>query len=160
MIVEAYDQLKAEGYLSSRAGGYTHVTEDLSPQPSGGDRKPAPIPADVRVSFGYGRADPGQFPRTAWLRSVSRVLTQAPTDRFDYTTGQGAPELRQALADYLNRVRGTAASARNMAICVGYAQGLALMMQVMAAHGVRRLAIEDPSTPRTSSPSRRRPGSR
>lgn len=86
-----------------------------------------------------------QFPRAAWLRSVRRVLTEAPHERLIYLEGRGAPELRGALADYLNRVRGTWATPENIVVCSGFAQGWALTTQVLAATGARRLAVEDPS---------------
>ena len=38
-------------------------------------RRPRPM-----VDFGYGRGNVAAFPRTAWLRSVRRVLTEAPDD--------------------------------------------------------------------------------
>jgi GntR family transcriptional regulator / MocR family aminotransferase len=143
VVVEAYQQLTAEGYLVSRAGGYTTVAVTAWPAPA-----PAPSPRPApgpRVSFGYGIADAAQFPRSAWLRSISRTLTLAPADRFTYLTGHGVPELRHAMADYLNRVRGTAANADNIVICSGFSQGVVLVIQAMAALGVRRLAVEDPS---------------
>src|SRR5579859_8265644 len=103
VVVEAYQQLTAEGYLSSRPGGYTEVCSSDLPVPSPAAQVPAaPRP---RIDFRYGRADPAHFPRSAWQRSVSRVLTHAPAESFNYPTGHGLPELRQALADYLNRVR-------------------------------------------------------
>jgi GntR family transcriptional regulator / MocR family aminotransferase len=71
VVVEAYQQLVAEGYLTSRAGGYTRVA--VGPEAL---RKRA-LPADEqapRIDFGYGRADVSSFPRAAWLRSVRRVL--------------------------------------------------------------------------------------
>jgi GntR family transcriptional regulator/MocR family aminotransferase len=144
VVVTAYEQLVAEGYLSSRSGGYTRVTS--------GPARPSPsipqAPAEApRISFGYGRTDVSQFPRAAWLRSIRRVLTEAPTERFGYTSGQGIPELRAALADYLNRVRGTVAHPDNIVVCAGYAQGVALLTTVLAQ--VRRragaIAVEDPS---------------
>nr|WP_233578179.1 hypothetical protein [Micromonospora sp. BL4] len=49
------------------------------------------------------------------------------------------------LADYLNRARGTLARRENVVICSGYGQGVALLLQVLAARGARRLAVEDPS---------------
>ncbi len=146
VVVEAYQQLVAEGYLTSRAGGYTQVAiEPEAPAvapapPPGGERERAP-----RIDFGYGRADVSQFPRAAWLRSIRTVLTEAPHERFGYLSGHGMPELRVALADYLNRVRGTSARPENVVICNGYAQGSALLLQVLAASGARRLAVEDPS---------------
>ena len=75
------------------------------------------------------------FPRAAWLRSIRRALTDAPNEVFGYLTGRGVPQLRAGLADYLNRVRGTAAGPDHMVICTGYAQGVALLMGVLAAGG-------------------------
>jgi GntR family transcriptional regulator/MocR family aminotransferase len=143
VVVEAYQQLVAEGYLTSRAGGYTQVA--IAPQPVPAPTRPVPPPA-AQIDFGYGRADVVNFPRAAWLRSLRRVLTEAPGDRLGYLSGHGVPELREALADYLNRVRGTSAEPDNIVICNGYAQGIALLVQVLAKAGARRLAIEDPSS--------------
>jgi GntR family transcriptional regulator / MocR family aminotransferase len=142
VVVEAYQQLVAEGYLTSRSGGYTQIA--IGPEPAPPPPRPAPAPAR-RIDFGYGRADLSHFPRVAWMRSIRRVLIEAPGDRFGYLSGRGVPELRQALADYLNRVRGTSAQPDNVVICTGYAQGIALLVQVLASSGARRLAVEDPS---------------
>jgi GntR family transcriptional regulator/MocR family aminotransferase len=142
VVVEAYQQLVAEGYLTSRTGGYTQVA--IGPEPAQA-RSAAAAKHPPRIDFGYGRSDVSQFPRAAWLRSIRTVLTEAPSERFGYLSGHGMPELREALADYLNRVRGTAARPEHVVICNGYAQGSALLMQVLAASGARRLAVEDPS---------------
>ncbi|MPZ81218.1 MAG: aminotransferase class I/II-fold pyridoxal phosphate-dependent enzyme [Actinophytocola sp.] len=142
VVVEAYQQLVAEGYLTSRTGGYTQVA-------MGAEAAAAPAPPvrrKPRIDFGYGRADVTHFPRAAWLRSIRTVLTDAPSERFGYLSGHGMPELREALAEYLNRVRGTSARPENVVICNGYAQGSALLIQVLAAAGARRLAVEDPSS--------------
>ena len=56
------------------------------------------------------------------------------------------PQLRGALAEYLNRVRGTSTEAANIVVCTGYAQGVGLVIQALAAGGARRLAVEDPSS--------------
>jgi aspartate/methionine/tyrosine aminotransferase len=98
------------------------------------------------IDFGYGRTDVSTFPRAAWLRSARTVLTTAPNDRFAYLDGRGVPELHDALTDYLNRVRGTAARPEHMVISNGYGQGVTLLIQVLAARGARRLAVEDPSS--------------
>ncbi|GLZ60793.1 MULTISPECIES: MocR-like pyridoxine biosynthesis transcription factor PdxR [Micromonospora] len=142
VVVEAYQQLVAEGYLTSRAGGYTRVAVEPAPPPAGrsGEDRPA-----AQIDFGYGRTDVSSFPRAAWLRSVRTVLTTTPNERFAYLDGRGVPELHAALTDYLNRVRGTSARPENVVICSGYGQGVALTLQVLAARGARRLAVEDPS---------------
>ncbi|HEY2319996.1 MAG TPA: PLP-dependent aminotransferase family protein [Solirubrobacteraceae bacterium] len=156
VVVEAYAQLVAEGYLTSRSGGYTQVADAARAADRPGDPSPMPTPtpgpragparpAGPVVDFGYGRANVGAFPRAAWLRSVRRVLTEAPDDRLGYLDGRGATELRSALAAYLNRVRGTSATREKIVLTNGYAQAVTLLMGVLAARGARSIAVEDPS---------------
>jgi GntR family transcriptional regulator/MocR family aminotransferase len=144
VVVEAYAQLVAEGYLISRSGGYTQVA-DLRP-PGLSEHLAAPAAPPLRVDFRYGRPDVTQFPRAAWLRSLRRVLNEIPSERLLYLDGRGAPELRDALADYLNRVRGTAARAENIMISSGFGQGIRLLANVLSANGFSCLAVEDPSS--------------
>ncbi|WP_214412013.1 MocR-like pyridoxine biosynthesis transcription factor PdxR [Sphaerisporangium fuscum] len=151
VVVEAYQQLVAEGYLASRSGGYTQVAASMPPAAAGvgsaaSMAAPTAQPATRRVDFGYGRTDVSQFPRAAWLRSIRTVLTSTPNDRFAYLDGRGMPELHQALCDYLNRVRGTLAVPGNVVVCSGYGQGISLLIQVLARRGARRIALEDPSS--------------
>src|SRR5689334_4798786 len=142
VVVEAYQQLVAEGYLVSRPGGYTEVAEVAAIEPPG---TASPSDAVARIDFRYSRPDVSQFPRAAWLRSIRRVLNETPYRSLAYLDGRGTIELRTALADYLNRVRGTAARPEHMLICNGFAQGSRLLLQVLAAQGYRRIAVEDPS---------------
>ncbi|MDL4814429.1 MocR-like pyridoxine biosynthesis transcription factor PdxR [Actinomadura opuntiae] len=147
VVVEAYQQLVAEGYLASRSGGYTQVAASMPQVAAGaGPAAPIPRPAARRVDFGYGRTDVSHFPRAAWLRSIRTVLTTTPNDRFAYLDGRGVPELHEALCDYLNRVRGTSSAPGNVVICSGYGQGISLLIQVLVQHGARRIALEDPSS--------------
>jgi GntR family transcriptional regulator/MocR family aminotransferase len=156
VVVEAYAQLVAEGYLTSRSGGYTQVATTptpaalipaVAPPPPEPNMSGAPWsrPSRPAVDFGYGRGNLAAFPRAAWLRSVRRVLIETPDDRLGYLDGRGAVELRTALAAYLNRVRGTNADAEAIIITNGYAQAVALLMGVLAARGATSLAVEDPS---------------
>jgi GntR family transcriptional regulator / MocR family aminotransferase len=143
VVVEAYQQLAAEGYLASTSGGYTRVA--IGPESLRKRVRPAAEEAP-RIDFGYGRADVSSFPRAAWLRSIRRVLNETPDERFGYLSGRGVPELREALAAYLDRVRGTAADPEAVVLCNGYAQGISLVVQVLARSGARRIALEDPSS--------------
>ncbi len=142
VVVEAYQQLVAEGYLACRPGGATTVA---ALRPLIEAAVPGRRPVAIRFDMLYGRPDVTQFPRSGWLRSARRVITETPADRFLYLDGRGAPEVRAALADYLNRVRGTWADPANMVVCNGFAQGLALVSRVLFTAGVRVLAVEDPS---------------
>ena len=116
IVVEAYEQLAAEGYLVSRPGGTTQVAAGARPAPLAA---PGPSPIPIAFDFRPGRPDVDLFPRATWMRSVRRALNEAPSERLGYLDGRGMPELRIALADYLNRVRGTAAHPGHIVICSG-----------------------------------------
>ncbi len=142
VVVEAYEQLVAEGYLVSQPGGTTRVSAKVNEATA---RVPSvPSGPRPRIDFGYGRPDVTEFPRQVWLRSLRRVLNEAPSDRLSYLDNRGAPELRDALALYLNRVRGTAAHGDRIVISNGFAQAVDLVVQLVKTNGGRRIAIEDP----------------
>jgi GntR family transcriptional regulator/MocR family aminotransferase len=155
VVVEAYQQLAAEGYLASRAGRYTQVAAGPS-RATAGLQLARPLPP--RIDLSYGRADVSSFPRAAWLRAIRAALASAPNDLFGYLAGSGVPQLRTAIADYLNRVRGTVAHPDQIVICTGYAQGIALLVGVLAAAGAKRLALEDPSSGDDALPAARAAG--
>src|SRR5262252_8459595 len=155
VVVGAYQQLAAEGYLASRVGGYTQVAAGPAPPATEPALTRGPKPA---IDLSYGRADVSSFPRAAWLRAIRSALAYAPNDVFGYLTGRGVPQLRTALADYLNRVRGTLAGPDHMVICTGYAQGVTLLIGVLAAAGAKRLALEDPSSRDDALPAARAAG--
>jgi GntR family transcriptional regulator / MocR family aminotransferase len=142
IVVEAYDQLVAEGYLDATPGGTTtvaHAAVAARPRPA---RDPTPA---VEIDLRPGRPDLDEFPRRAWLRSVRRALETAPSERFGYLDGHGVPELRVALAAYLDRARGTAIDADDVIVTNGFGQGVALVAAALGANGARRMAVEDPS---------------
>jgi GntR family transcriptional regulator/MocR family aminotransferase len=160
VVVDAYAQLVAEGYLSSSTGGYTRVAAAATPGPpararpavdsplAGASRRrpaPPPVPRLPVVNFGYGRGNLHAFPRSEWLRSMRRVLSEASDERLGYLDGRGAVELRTELAAYLNRVRGTDAHPDAVIITNGYAQAVSLLLTVLASRGATELAVEDPS---------------
>jgi GntR family transcriptional regulator/MocR family aminotransferase len=117
----------------------------------------APEPG-LAIDLSYGRADVSNFPRTAWLRALREALADAPNSVFGYLTGSGVPQLRAALADYLNRVRGTLTQPEHIVICTGYAQGMTLLISVLAAAGAKRIALEDPSSGDDALPAARAAG--
>lgn len=144
VVVEAYEQLLAEGYLASRPGGSTRVARVPTPE-----RRPVPVTTHPRFVFDFrpGRPDLDEFPRAAWLRSVRRVLNEAPAQRLGYLDGRGMPELRAALAAYLNRARGTCTVADDLLVSTGFAQGIHLLATALRATGARRIGVEDPWHP-------------
>ena len=123
VVVEAYSQLVAEGYLVARPGGPTRVAHAASTQD--GARPRARRRAAARFDFRPGGPDVSLFPRASWLASLRRALRDAPDVRLDYGDPRGAPELRMALSAYLGRVRGVACDPERVIVTSGMAQGMA-----------------------------------
>jgi len=144
VVTEAYTQLAAEGYLVARQGAPTRVAGLAS----------APAPAApageaggrVRFDFRPGAPDVSLFPRRAWSAALRQALLEAPDARLEYGDPAGAPELRRALAAYLGRVRGVAATPEAIVVTSGVAQGLALAATALRALGARRIGVEDPGS--------------
>lgn len=144
LVVEAYAQLAAEGYLIARAGSGTYVaaTAAVAPRPT-----PAPEPRPPRYDFFPGAPDLSAFPRAAWTRAVRDVLRTLPAHGLSYGDPRGVPALRTELAGYLARARGVVADAERILVVAGAAQGLALLARVLARRGTPRIAVEDPGFP-------------
>ncbi|MFE2726040.1 PLP-dependent aminotransferase family protein [Kitasatospora sp. NPDC059327] len=147
-VVEAYGQLTAEGWLASRQGSGTTVAGRTAPRPA---TRAADLPhgrRTARYDLTPGRPDVSLFPRTAWLAAARRALATAPHEAFGYGSPLGRIELRQALTDYLARVRGVRTDPDHLLICSGFTQGIGLLCTALRergpgrARGARTLAVE------------------
>jgi GntR family transcriptional regulator / MocR family aminotransferase len=144
LVVDAYAQLLAEGYLSARPGSGTFVAASADVA----DNAPAQPPAHtLRFDFFPGSPDLTSFPRALWLRVLREVLRSTPPSSFAYPHVRGAPALRRALAAYLRRVRGVVAEPDAIVICAGATQGLALLARALVHRGTDAIAVEDPCLP-------------
>jgi GntR family transcriptional regulator / MocR family aminotransferase len=144
-VVEAYEQLAAEGWLVPRHGRGTRVADLPNPPPPPAERPAEQAPLhDLRP----GHADPSSFPRPAWAAAMRRVLAEAADEAFGYADPRGRAELRTALAGYLGRARGVRATPASVQVCAGAGHSLGIAFRALAARGARVLAVEDPSSPR------------
>lgn len=104
VVVEAYAQLTAEGYLTTRPGAATRVAAPSS------QAKPEPkITRDkspVRFDFLPGIPDLEAFPMSDWVAAIRQAAIPAPASVMGYGDPRGAETLRTALVEYLGRVRG------------------------------------------------------
>jgi GntR family transcriptional regulator/MocR family aminotransferase len=143
VVMEAYAQLAAEGYLVSRQGAPTRVAaRAAAPQATAG----ATEPSAPRFDFRPGAPDVALFPRMAWATALRQALREAPDARFSYSDPRGTPELRHALSTYLGRVRGVVADPEAIMVTSGLTQGLVLTCRALAARGVRRIGVEEPGS--------------
>jgi GntR family transcriptional regulator / MocR family aminotransferase len=144
-VAEAYGQLAAEGYLSTRPGAPTRVAAGLHPaEPNGAAPDPLPSPPRPRFDLRAGLPDVGAFPRSAWARTLRRALADAPDDALAGGDPRGRAELRGALASYLGRTRGVLADPERIVVTSGFTQGLLGLCRALREEGVRFLAMEDP----------------
>ncbi len=140
-VVSAYEQLIAEGYLESRRGSGT-VVAHLGTLPSTARSRTLPSP----VHHNPGLPDTGLFPRREWLRAYRHALDTLPDADLRYGHPQGYRPLRVELAAYLGRVRGVRASADDILIVNGFAQGFALLARILPAFGIEDIAVEEPGS--------------
>ncbi len=128
-VADAYAELVAEGWLTARQGSGTRVAERAQPLRHAGN-SPVTAPPRARAprhDLRQGTPDASAFPRAAWLASYRRALQQAPDEVFGPGDPAGRVELREALTEYLARVRGVRTTPDRIVICSGFAHGLRLL---------------------------------
>ncbi len=142
VVVGAYDQLLAEGYLASRPGSGTVV--NASGKSRATVRRPGADDAQILVDFKPGLPDPDLFPRSAWLRATRAALQALPSDQLGYIDPRGLPQLRDAVAEYLGRVRGVSTDGDHVVICNGFGHGLSMVVRALQETGRDAFAVENP----------------
>jgi len=143
VVIEAYEQLLAEGYLTARQGSATRVARRSTELVTSRAMEPAPV-TNYRYDFRPGVPDSSLFPRRAWLISMRRAVDGAPHNVFDYPDARGIEPARAELAAYLNRARATVTAPDRIALSTGFAQGIRLICRALREHGVRSIAVEEP----------------
>lgn len=142
VVVEAYSQLTAEGYLVSGQGAPTRVAPAAS-----AERPPVPATSlEPRRPYDFAPELPdlAGFPREQWLRCVRAALRETPFARLGPGDARGAAELRNQLMAYLGRVRGAAPEPEHTLITGGFVHGFAALCRVLRERGLERLAVESP----------------
>ncbi|TDC84640.1 PLP-dependent aminotransferase family protein [Actinomadura sp. 7K507] len=152
VVVAAYEQLTAEGFLVARRGDGTRIAPlarpDEGPPPADG-ATPPPSGPRPEPEFPYdlwpGRPDLSAFPRERWIAAARTALRTLPHDELTYPDPAGVPALRAELAGYLARVRAARADPARLVIMNGVAQGLSAHLRLLHDDGHDVLAVEDPT---------------
>ena len=158
MIVAAYDQLQAEGYVSSQTGSGTYVTDMLpdglaEPLPSDSSttttaEQELPITLSKRGTRltrekGYntyevqplalsGHMDLLNFPVKTWQRVQNQIWRREDVSLYDYDNSGGYPALKKAIADYLRISRGVVLEPEQVLVTAGTQQSLDLISRMLA----------------------------
>jgi GntR family transcriptional regulator/MocR family aminotransferase len=160
VVVAAYDELYAEGYVEGQHGSGTFVTLDLPqlpnrarPQPSGVPRwlrttEPPPIESQeddpTLIVFRLGRPFTNLISADDWRRAWIDVAGNVPPS--SYGSPNGDPALRLAIADYLGRSRGVACGMDDVVITSGALQAVDLIARATLKAG-DAVAYEEPGYP-------------
>jgi len=146
VVVDAYSQLVAEGYLATRSGDGTRVADALALQPPAASAPNAPLQR-VRYDLRSGVPDLSFFPRREWQSATAAALRELPDAAFGYGSRRGHRRLRVALSDYLGRVRAVVADPERVFITAGATGAMALLWLTLRERGAQRIAVEDPAWP-------------
>jgi GntR family transcriptional regulator/MocR family aminotransferase len=151
VILEAYDQLLAEGYIESRAGSGTYVAEGthLFREQKTPERLDQTIHTQQRevhlIDFRSGLPALDLFPRKQWSQIARHVYNEIEPSAFGYDSPEGRFELRTVLARYLLRTRGVRCQPEQILILSGAAQAFSLLTRVLISTR-NEVIIEDPVT--------------
>ena len=75
VVVEAYSQLVAEGYLVARSGDGTRIADGLAQQPPA-PRAPSGTARRIRYDLRTGLPDVSLFPRRQWQSAMASVVAR------------------------------------------------------------------------------------
>ncbi|MEU9017655.1 PLP-dependent aminotransferase family protein [Actinomadura sp. NPDC048394] len=160
VVVAAYEQLTAEGFLIARRGDGTRIAplarpDEPAPAPPAAEPAPAALPScdlppDPGAPYDLWPSQPdlSAFPRERWIAATRAALRTLPSDELTYPDPGGVRPLRTELAGYLGRVRAAVADPGRVVIMNGVAHGLSALIRVLRADGHRVLAVEDPTSVR------------
>jgi GntR family transcriptional regulator / MocR family aminotransferase len=143
LVVEVYEQLTAEGWLTARHGSGTVVATHPSasrPHP----RSLLPSPPIAALDLRPARPDVVSFPRSAWVTATRLVLADLPHQELSYGDHRGHPRAREVVASYLSRARGARTTPELVVLTNGFSAGLGSVVSALVAQGRRRVAVEDP----------------
>jgi GntR family transcriptional regulator/MocR family aminotransferase len=142
VVLEAYSQLVAEGYLTASQGAPTRVAAGLGAEP--GPAAATSLGSRHRHDFDPSQPDLASFPRDEWLRSLRSAIRNAPFTALGSSDPRGSAELRNELMAYLGRVRGAAPEPEHTLVCGGFTQGFSALCRLLASRGIERVAVESP----------------
>jgi GntR family transcriptional regulator/MocR family aminotransferase len=147
LVLAAYAQLVAEGYLESRpqsgmivAAGLDSVAV-LAPSPPHPSAT-ALVEADI-IDFRPGLPALEYVPRQQWGWMMQMVCRETVPARWGYGSAEGDAEIREVLCRHLARVRGLRATPGQVVMTTGAAQAFTLLAQCWL-RPTDRVLVEDP----------------
>lgn len=152
VMIEAYDQLQAEGYIEGQQGAGTFVAPGAFLEQRQRDEETASFNISKKkkekidvIDFRSGIPALNMFPRRDWGKLAKEVYLEAPDFIFGYDHPEGRTELRKVLSHYLKRTRGVECHEEQIVVTSGATQAFSLITKLLLARG-DNVIIEDPIT--------------
>ena len=160
-VAAAFDHLHAEGYLTSRVGDGTYVSNDLPHAPNvvpmhqvpAAPLRPARLARRAAIftnqrgsaapMFAASRPGLDVFPYDIWNNLVQRQLNARRQDMLMPGDAAGEPSLRRAIASYLSLWRGLACDAEQVIVTTGGLQSVDLVARLLCDAG-EAAVLEEP----------------
>ena len=149
-ILNAYEQLGAEGYLESRHGSGTYVAtlfDARPPPPPRAGQHPGlsqrgqrvatdcTLPTGLNGAFAPGVPELKRFPHAQWLRCLQAHTQHPQPEHLHYRHDGGLPALKQVLSQYLYLARSVRCRPEQIIITQGAQQGLELLARLLSDPG-------------------------
>ncbi len=146
-VQTAYDQLLAEGYITSRErSGYYVCPLDIEYRAPGERAHSGGKDESERqifsADFVKGSAPASLFPFSSWARLMRSVLSDCGEHLLERVPCDGDGELKEAIAAYLYRTRGISVDARYIVIGAGAEQLYGAIVQLIGRD--KLYAVENP----------------
>ncbi|MBB5577747.1 MULTISPECIES: PLP-dependent aminotransferase family protein [Rhizobium] len=135
-VVNAYERLKAEGYLQSTTGAATRVAAFTTP-PLHGQAASTPLsPMPVAEGAAGGLFEPGvpdvsAFPHAAWARCLGARGRSLRVHDLGYGAHSGIRELREAILDHISATRGVIARPEQLLIVPSTVAAIDLLARLL-----------------------------
>lgn len=145
-VIQAYEQLLAEGYLEAREGSGTYVANiGKLPKPKWMTYVPRIENSKKKdvIAFDAGNPDVHSFPRTVWAKMLKEACLDADEAAFCYSYYSGHPRLKKAISDYVFRMKGIRCEDNQVVIVSGAAGGMEILAKLFGG-STKRIAVEDP----------------
>ena len=148
-VLMAYDQLLAEGYISSvpqkgcyvmeleeQFGKKDEVTELIEPE----------VKKEYDIDFSPVGIDVDSFPYGEWRKNSKHIFNEDNLDIFNSGDSRGDFELRNNIAEYLRKSRGVKATADRVIVGAGYETLLMILDFIIDKDAV--FGMENPVYPK------------
>ena len=143
-VENAYAELLAEGYLYSveKSGYYVSSLETppVSSAPAGDFALPKA--QDFSVDLRTDSLDREKFPTALWCRLSRKVMSEKQEELFHPCPSSGCRELREAIAEYLQRNRALSVSPDCILIGAGTEYLIDMLIRLLGAY--RIFGLENP----------------